>query len=44
MYEEYKHICGKIGIESLKYSRFSEIISELDMLGLIQAVKLSRGR
>jgi cell division control protein 6 len=44
IYEEYKHICGKIGIESLKYSRFSEIISELDMLGLIQTVKLSRGR
>jgi cell division control protein 6 len=44
VYEEYKRICVKIGVESLKYSRFSDIISELDMLGLIYAIKFSRGR
>jgi len=44
VYEEYRRICAKIGVESLKYSRFSDIISELDMLGLIYAIKFSRGR
>jgi archaeal cell division control protein 6 len=44
VYELYKEICGKIGLRPLTQRRVSDIVSELDMLGVISAKVISKGR
>jgi len=44
VYEVYKDICQKIGLRPLTQRRFSDIINELDMLGLLTAKVISKGR
>jgi len=44
VYELYKKICSEIGIRPLTQRRVSDIISELDMLGVINARVISKGR
>ena len=44
MYDEYVEVCGRTGIRPLTQRRVSSIIAELDMLGLINANVISRGR
>lgn len=44
IYELYKNICTKIGLRPLTQRRVSDIIAELDMLGIINAKVISKGR
>jgi len=44
VYERYKEICTEIGLNLLTQRRVSDLISELDMLGLINAKVISKGR
>ncbi len=44
LYEVYKEICAKTGLRSLTQRRVSDIIAEFDMLGLINAKVISKGR
>lgn len=44
VYEKYKKICDKIGLEFLTQRRVSSILSELDLLGIISASVISNGR
>jgi cell division control protein 6 len=44
IYEYYKKICFKIGLRPLTQRRVSDIIAELDMLGIINAKVISKGR
>jgi len=44
VYIHYKALCAKLGIESVTQRRVSDIISELDMIGIITARLISRGR
>ena len=44
VYHIYKQACGNIGQQFLTSRRISGIISNLDMLGLITAKTISRGR
>ena len=44
VYDNYKIICKKIGIEILTQRRISSILSELDLLGIITASIVSHGR
>jgi cell division control protein 6 len=44
LYLAYNNICRKIGIESLTQRRMSGILAELDLLGLIEASVVSKGR
>ena len=44
IYELYKKICEKIGLRPLTQRRVSDIIAELDMLGMINAKVVSKGR
>ncbi|MAG16084.1 cell division control protein Cdc6 [Candidatus Woesearchaeota archaeon] len=44
VYEFYKEICTKTGLRPLTQRRLSDIISELDMLGIITARVISKGR
>lgn len=44
VYEKYKEICSKIGLAPLTQRRVSDLIGELDMLGLINARVVSKGR
>jgi len=44
VYELYKEICFKIKIRPLTQRRISDIIAELDMLGIINAKVISHGR
>jgi archaeal cell division control protein 6 len=44
VYELYKEICNKIGIRPLTQRRVSDMVSELDMLGIITARVVSKGR
>jgi cell division control protein 6 len=44
VYELYKSLCNKIGIRPLTQRRVSDMISELDMLGVINARVISKGR
>ncbi len=44
VYDEYVEVCGRTGIRPLTQRRVSSIIAELDMLGLINANVISRGR
>lgn len=44
IYELYKSICEKTGLRPLTQRRVSDIIGELDMLGIINAKVISKGR
>jgi len=44
VYEFYKTICSKTSLRPLTQRRLSDIISELDMLGIITARVISKGR
>jgi len=44
VYEDYKETCSRIGLRPLTQRRLSDIISELDMLGIITARVISKGR
>ncbi len=44
VYEFYKSVCLKTGLRPLTQRRISDIIAELDMLGIINAKVISKGR
>jgi cell division control protein 6 len=44
VYEIYKDICDKINMRPLTQRRVSDVIAELDMLGIINAKVISKGR
>ncbi len=44
IYEIYKNICKKSGLRPLTQRRLSDIVAELDMLGIINAKVISKGR
>jgi len=44
IYELYKQICNKAGLRPLTQRRVSDVIAELDMLGIINATIISKGR
>jgi len=44
VYGLYRQICDKINLRSLTQRRISDIVSELDMLGIINSQVLSKGR
>ena len=44
IYEVYKDLCFKVGLRPLTQRRLSDIISELDMLGIITTKVISKGR
>ncbi|MEK6963175.1 MAG: ORC1-type DNA replication protein [Nanoarchaeota archaeon] len=44
VYEVYKSICSKTGLRPLTQRRVSDILAELDMLGVINAKVISKGR
>jgi archaeal cell division control protein 6 len=44
LYLAYSNICRKTGIEALTQRRMSGILAELDLLGLIEASVVSKGR
>ena len=44
VYNEYEKICKSIGMEVLTQRRVGDIIAEFDMLGLINATVVSKGR
>lgn len=44
VYSQYRTLCQTLGIESVTQRRVSDIISELDMAGIINAQVVSRGR
>lgn len=44
IYEVYKDLCSNVGLKPLTQRRVSDIIAELDMLGIINARVISKGR
>lgn len=44
VYDLYKDLCNKVGLRPLTQRRVSDIIAELDMLGIINARVVSKGR
>ncbi|OFX46107.1 MAG: cell division control protein Cdc6 [Bacteroidetes bacterium GWA2_40_14] len=44
IYDVYKTICNNIGLRPLTQRRVSDIIAEMDMLGIINAKIISKGR
>ncbi len=44
VYDTYRQLVGRLGIEEVTFRRVSGILSELDMLGIIRARTISRGR
>jgi archaeal cell division control protein 6 len=44
VYDVYKQLCDKIGLRPLTQRRVSDVIAELDMLGIINARVISKGR
>ena len=44
VYEVYKSLCKKINTNTLTQRRVSDIISEFDMLGIVNAKVISKGR
>ncbi|RLF60718.1 MAG: cell division control protein Cdc6, partial [Thermoplasmata archaeon] len=44
VYERYRQLSKKLKIESLTQRRIADLISELDMLGIITARVISKGR
>ncbi|RLF56843.1 MAG: cell division control protein Cdc6, partial [Thermoplasmata archaeon] len=43
-YEVYKKLCKNLSIDHLTLRRISDIISELDILGILRTRVISRGR
>jgi cell division control protein 6 len=44
VYNIYKRLCGEIDADVLTQRRVTDLISELDMLGIVNAVVVSKGR
>ncbi|MCS7143882.1 MAG: ORC1-type DNA replication protein [Archaeoglobaceae archaeon] len=44
VYCVYKKLCGKVCIEALTQRRVSDLLSELDSLGIINSIVVSKGR
>ena len=44
IYSLYKSLCTKIALRPLTQRRISDVIAELDMLGIIHAKIISKGR
>lgn len=44
VYELYKSVCGRISMRPLTQRRVSDILAELDMLGIISVKVISKGR
>jgi len=44
VYNNYQSVCGQTGTDPLTQRRISDIIAEIDMLGLINAKVISKGR
>ena len=44
VYDVYKDHCKKMGLRPLTQRRVSDVIAELDMLGIINAKVISKGR
>jgi cell division control protein 6 len=44
LYDTYHQLCGKTGLRPLTQRRVSDIVAELDMLGIINAKVVSKGR
>ncbi len=44
VYELYQSICSRVGLRPLTQRRISDIVGELDMLGVINAKVISKGR
>ncbi|WP_458207394.1 Cdc6/Cdc18 family protein [Haladaptatus sp. NG-SE-30] len=44
VYNVYKHLCDEIDADILTQRRVTDLISELDMLGIVNAVVVSKGR
>ncbi|MBU0461939.1 MAG: ORC1-type DNA replication protein [Nanoarchaeota archaeon] len=44
IYDLYTNVCAKAGLRPLTQRRISDIIAELDMLGIINAKVISKGR
>ncbi len=44
VYAVYRNLCRRIGIDVLTQRRISDLISELDMLGIINSIVISKGR
>ena len=44
VYSEYKELCQSVDVSELTQRRVSGLISELDMLGVINAKVISKGR
>jgi len=44
VYELYNKLCSKIGLRPLTQRRISDILAELDMLGIINGKVISKGR
>ncbi len=44
VYAIYKNLCKKVGMDCLTQRRVSDLIAELDMLGIINSIIISKGR
>jgi archaeal cell division control protein 6 len=44
VYESYKSLCNSCGLKTLTQRRLSDLIAELDLLGIINARVISKGR
>ena len=44
VYESYKSLCTSCGFKTLTQRRLSDLIAELDLLGIINARVISKGR
>lgn len=44
VYNEYQDLCEEVDMEVLTQRRVTDLISELDMLGIVNAVVISKGR
>ncbi len=44
VFEEYRRLCAEIGIKPLTQRRVSDLITELDMLGILSTKVVSKGR
>jgi cell division control protein 6 len=44
VYEFYKSLCSKVGLRPLTQRRVSDVIAEFDMLGIVNAKVISKGR
>lgn len=44
VYCVYKKLCNKVGVNALTQRRIGDLISELDMLGVVTSVVISKGR